>query len=81
MIKAIQRRKSLCGLIVRLHHGEESWVQVAGQVARIRSREAHLNFKQEGCKRKGTGGKVSLYTLNASPKWKTLPSDLRGCIS
>lgn len=40
MIKAIQRRKSLCRLIVsskeiRLHHGEESWVQVAGQVARI----------------------------------------------
>lgn len=44
MIKAIQRRKSLCRLVVifkviRLHHGEESLVQVAGQIARIRSRE------------------------------------------
>lgn len=40
MIKAIQRRKSLWRLIVssneiRLHHGEESWVQEAVQVARV----------------------------------------------
>lgn len=85
MIKAIQRRKSLCRLIVsfkeiRFHHGEESWVQVAGQVARI-SREVTFQLQAGSLQERRVGRKVSLYTLNANPKWQTLPSDLRGCTS